>query len=89
MDVLNRRSFTKQLLIGSLLPLTQVQPHAAQPCIAGHTLSAQERELVDKFLDGHEKRIAPLRSIALPNDLPPAIQFSSPSMSTQCGGQSD
>ena len=81
---ITRRAFGQWLLSAMALPTLgfQSQQKSAQPpdIIAGHQLTADERELAAKFLATHQKHIGPLRESELPNDLPPDFRFSSPEM---------
>jgi hypothetical protein len=64
----------------SLRLQSKPRPVEAPDTVAGHELTAEERELVAKYLATYEKHIGPLRQQELPNDLPPDFHFTSPPM---------
>lgn len=87
---LTRRAFGRTALLVGILPalrgssraLSQEPTQAPDvpPTISGYTLLPEERELATKFLEEHEKSMAPVRAIELPNGLPPSPRFASPRM---------
>ncbi len=81
---ITRRAFGQWLLSAMALPALGYQSQQttvqSPDVIAGHQLTADERELAAKFLATHQKHISPLRERELPNDLPPDFLFSSPEM---------
>ena len=101
MNPITRRSFGKFLLGFTFLPIAKSEPPSTQidqgttpglsvpDTIAGHRLTADEKELTVKFLATHEKNMAPLRQHDLPNNRPPGILFSSPMMKKREGGTHD
>lgn len=96
MKKLSRRTFGKYLLAASTLPFHTAEtspppqnPSSANPTIpdiiAGYTLTAEEKRLVEKFLAVHEKNMASLRERDLPNALAPAFHFASPASNGETG----
>jgi len=81
---ITRRAFGQWLLSALALPALGFQSQQKTPpppdIIAGHQLTADERELAAKFLATHQKHLGPLRESDLPNDLPPNFRFFSPVM---------
>ncbi len=94
MGPLSRRTFSKSLFAGLLLPATKLRlpelqeqseqsvplPATMPDTIAGYTLTPDDKKLVVKFLESHEKNMTPLRKDNLPNTLVPDILFTSPLM---------
>jgi hypothetical protein len=96
MNKLTRRLFGKKLLSAGALSLVEhpylfSQIPNPEPVvdvlnsIAGYTLSAEDRQLVVKYLSTHEKNMAPLRENDLPNNLAPNYVFTSPTTKGENG----
>ncbi|MFN0158664.1 MAG: hypothetical protein ACKVRP_11420 [Bacteroidota bacterium] len=85
MRTISRRRFAGLLIATPLMPAlsdslvtpTALHPdrHSLPERVAGYVMTAEEKRLAQKFVDNHEKSIAPLRQRVLPNDLPP-FEFS-------------
>ena len=98
MKPLTRRDFGKVFFAFGALPFAQdslrdvrsglLQTEAIQlpERIAGYVMTEEERRLATKFLHNHEKNIAPLRELELPNGLAPSYVFASPTVE---GGQGE
>ena len=101
MRSISRRTFTKQLLAASAIPLagsSGQEIHTDQirdfvppvpDSIAGYTLTAEDKQLVRKYIVNHEVHLLSLRGIELPNSVPPAITFCTLSMNERNGGSDD
>jgi hypothetical protein len=84
MPSLSRREFSKRLLAATILP-SHLTANAAEQqetgssavldVVAGYRLTDDEKELMRKFVDVHERNMAALRYRDLPNGLPPLFTF--------------
>lgn len=98
MPTLSRRAFGKTVLSLGVLPLgadTLLPPSSRQVVteaislperVAGYIMTEEERKLAMSFLIAHETNLQPLRKQELPNALPPAFVFASP---TSTKGEKD
>lgn len=90
MPTLSRRAFGKALLSLGAFPLgsdtlfhsppTQISAEAIflPERVAGYIMTEEERKLAAAFLTSHENNLQPLRVRELPNAVPPAFVFASP-----------
>ena len=85
MHVLTRRDFTLCLMTSAISPLgikVAQSGHLSTglhipDSVAGHLLTAEEKELALKFCVRNEENLSSLRGINLPNNLGPALCYAS------------
>lgn len=78
---MTRRTFGKLLAASTISAAAlpgRAEDYKVPDVVASYTMTTDERELAQKFFDGHEKDMMPLRSKRLPNDLFPALTFVAP-----------